>query len=70
LGIPNVSVELTNLGVSVVSNADGEYLFNSVPYGTYNILAQAIGYADYMGVVVVQPSVSSTYTTFDIQMSV
>ena len=70
LGIPNVSIELTNLGVSVVANADGEYLFNSVPYGTYNILAQAAGYADYTGVVVVQPSVSSTYTTFDIQMTV
>ena len=70
LGIANASVELTNLGVSVVGNADGEYLFNSVPYGTYNILAQATGYADYTGVVVVQPSVSATYTTFDIQMSV
>jgi len=70
LGIPNVSVEITNLGVSVVSNADGEYLFNSVPYGTYNVAAAATGYANYTGVVVVSPSVSATYTIFDIQMSV
>lgn len=69
LPIPSAVVELTNLGVSVVADANGNYYFNSIPSGTYNVYCQAAGYVDYTGVVVVAPS-SLLPTIFHIQMSV
>lgn len=69
LPIPSAIVELTNLGVSVVADANGNYYFNSLPSGTYNVYCQAAGYLDYTGVVVVAPS-SLLPTIFHIQMSI
>jgi len=69
LPVPSAIVELTNLGISAVADANGNYYFNSLPSGTYNVYCQAAGYVDYTGVVVVAPS-SLLPTIFHIQMSV
>lgn len=70
LAVPGATVELTNLGVSVVTDVNGYYEFISVPAGTYNISCNAGGYLMYAGVVVVTVSTTTITTTFDIQMSV
>jgi hypothetical protein len=70
-GLPVVGaiIELANLGISVVSDANGTYYFNSVPSGTYNIVVQAVGYIDYTGVVIVVASAIFP-TLYNVQLSV
>lgn len=70
LPIAGAVIDLTNLGVSVVSDVNGDYEFTSVPGGTYNVNCTASGYVLFAGVVVVTVSATTATTTFDIQMSV
>jgi len=70
LPVAGAVIELTNLGVSVVSDMNGDYEFTSVPAGTYNVNCTASGYLLFAGVVVVTVSTTTATTTFDIQMSV
>lgn len=70
LPLAGVSVELTNLGVSVVSDVNGNYQFTQIPSGNYNVSAVLSGYQLFTGVAVVTVSTTTTTSTFDIQMSV
>lgn len=67
--VPSAIIEITNLGISAITDANGNYFFNSLPAGTYNVLAKGTGYLDYTGVVVVASSAVFP-TIFNIQMSV
>lgn len=70
LPVAGAVIDLTNLGVSVVSDVNGNYEFAGVPAGTYNVNCTASGYVLFAGVVVVTVSTTTVITTFDIQMSV
>lgn len=70
LPVAGAVIDLTNLGVSVISDVNGNYEFTGVPAGTYNVNCTASGYVLFAGVVVVTVSTLAVITTFDIQMSV
>lgn len=66
--IVGATIELTNLGISTVSDSLGRYMFNSVPNGTYNVFVQASGYQDVTSVVTVVPNIVAASNVFDIKM--
>ena len=70
LPIVGATVELTNLGISALSDSLGRYLFNSVPNGVYNVLVQASGFQDYTTVVTIVPTSVAASNILDIQMTI
>src|SRR5215475_11834912 len=47
--VPNATIEITHTGTGVKTtaktNADGQYRFNNIPIGLYNVTATANGFA-------------------------
>lgn len=44
LGIPNAKVQIVDLDLCTTSSSDGSYSFNSIPPGTYGLVATKAGY--------------------------
>lgn len=47
--IPNVTIEITNNGLTAVTGADGSYSFAQLAAGTYNLVCSAPGYQQWTG---------------------
>jgi hypothetical protein len=45
--LPSASIDLPELGLQVVTNAEGRFFLGSVPWGTHTARVRLIGYADF-----------------------
>ena len=59
-GIVEATVEISDLGVSTVTDSSGHYSFASVPVGTYTVTVSAFGYAQGSASVTINQDETST----------